>query len=178
GLAPGGNGSNRRREPGPGGRLPGDALVRGALGLPALHGGTGGTGARLAAIAALTRRSGGDPDRQRERRRAAGRCRRSSRGPGRPGPPGSRDDEPPSRRGFLRGRLGAPALRVRPGAAGALCPSRGRARGPARRALSVTAIAIRPALSFVRIGFLNMLAYRARYYVGVLTYLFNVAVYY
>jgi ABC-2 type transport system permease protein len=42
----------------------------------------------------------------------------------------------------------------------------------------VTSIAIRPALSFVRIGFLNMLAYRARYYVGVLTYLFNVAVYY
>jgi ABC-2 type transport system permease protein len=42
----------------------------------------------------------------------------------------------------------------------------------------VTAIAIRPAISFVRIGFLNMLAYRARYYVGVLTYLFNVAVYY
>ena len=42
----------------------------------------------------------------------------------------------------------------------------------------MTSIAIRPALSFVRIGFLNMLAYRARYYVGVLTYLFNVAVYY
>jgi len=42
----------------------------------------------------------------------------------------------------------------------------------------VTAIAIRPAMSFARIGFLNMLAYRARYYVGVLTYLFNVAVYY
>jgi ABC-2 type transport system permease protein len=37
---------------------------------------------------------------------------------------------------------------------------------------------MRPALSFARIGFLNMLAYRARYYVGVLTYLFNVAVYY
>ena len=42
----------------------------------------------------------------------------------------------------------------------------------------MTAISIRPALSFARIGFLNMLAYRARYYVGVLTYLFNVAVYY
>ena len=42
----------------------------------------------------------------------------------------------------------------------------------------MTAIAIRPAMSFARIGFLNMLAYRARYYVGVLTYLFNVAVYY
>ncbi len=33
-------------------------------------------------------------------------------------------------------------------------------------------------MPFARIGFLNMLAYRARYYVGVLTYLFNVAVYY
>lgn len=42
----------------------------------------------------------------------------------------------------------------------------------------MTALALRPALSFARIGFLNMLAYRARYYVGVLTYLFNVAVYY
>ena len=42
----------------------------------------------------------------------------------------------------------------------------------------MTAQVLRPALSFVRIGFLNMLAYRARYYVGVLTYLFNVAVYY
>jgi ABC-2 type transport system permease protein len=39
-------------------------------------------------------------------------------------------------------------------------------------------IQIRAALPFARIGFLNMLAYRARYYVGVLTYLFNVAVYY
>jgi len=36
----------------------------------------------------------------------------------------------------------------------------------------------RAALPFARIGFLNMLAFRARYYVGVLTYLFNVAVYY
>jgi ABC-2 type transport system permease protein len=34
------------------------------------------------------------------------------------------------------------------------------------------------ALPFARIGFLNMLAYRARYYVGILTYLFNVSVYY
>ena len=34
------------------------------------------------------------------------------------------------------------------------------------------------ALPFARVGFMNMLAYRARYYVGVLTYLFNVAVYY
>jgi ABC-2 type transport system permease protein len=42
----------------------------------------------------------------------------------------------------------------------------------------LTSVALRPALSFVRIGFLNMLAYRARYYVGILTYLFNVAVYY
>lgn len=36
----------------------------------------------------------------------------------------------------------------------------------------------RSAVPFARIGFLNMLAYRARYYVGVLTYLFNVSVYY
>ena len=36
----------------------------------------------------------------------------------------------------------------------------------------------RAAVPFARIGFLNMLAFRARYYVGVLTYLFNVAVYY
>ena len=36
----------------------------------------------------------------------------------------------------------------------------------------------RAALPFARIGFLNMLAFRARYYVGVLTYLFNVSVYY
>lgn len=40
------------------------------------------------------------------------------------------------------------------------------------------ALALARAIPFVRIGFLNMLAYRARYYVGVLTYLFNVAVYY
>ena len=36
----------------------------------------------------------------------------------------------------------------------------------------------RAAVPFARIGVLNMLAFRARYYVGVLTYLFNVAVYY
>jgi len=36
----------------------------------------------------------------------------------------------------------------------------------------------RAAIPFARIGFLNMLAFRARYYVGVLTYLFNVSVYY
>ncbi len=36
----------------------------------------------------------------------------------------------------------------------------------------------RSAVPFARIGFLNMLAFRARYYVGVLTYLFNVSVYY
>ena len=42
----------------------------------------------------------------------------------------------------------------------------------------MTTVALRHALPFARIGFLNMLAYRARYYVGVLTYLFNVAVYY
>lgn len=42
----------------------------------------------------------------------------------------------------------------------------------------MTAKTLSVALPFARIGFLNMLAYRARYYVGVLTYLFNVAVYY
>ena len=44
--------------------------------------------------------------------------------------------------------------------------------------MSALALAWRAAYPFARIGFLNMLAYRARYYVGVLTYLFNVAVYY
>src|SRR6266536_3521506 len=44
--------------------------------------------------------------------------------------------------------------------------------------MSAAAVNLRGALPFARIGFLNMLAYRARYYVGVLTYLFNVAVYY
>lgn len=43
---------------------------------------------------------------------------------------------------------------------------------------SEAALALARAVPFARIGFLNMLAYRARYYVGVLTYLFNVAVYY
>ncbi|HKF45624.1 MAG TPA: ABC-2 family transporter protein [Thermoanaerobaculia bacterium] len=44
--------------------------------------------------------------------------------------------------------------------------------------MSAAAINLRAAIPFARVGFLNMLAYRARYYVGVLTYLFNVAVYY
>ena len=44
--------------------------------------------------------------------------------------------------------------------------------------MSAAAGTWRAALPFARIGFLNMLAYRARYYVGVLTYLFNVAVYF
>jgi ABC-2 type transport system permease protein len=34
------------------------------------------------------------------------------------------------------------------------------------------------ALEFLRIGFLNMLAFRLRYYTGVITYLINVSVYY
>lgn len=42
----------------------------------------------------------------------------------------------------------------------------------------MTGWTLSPALPLARIGFVNMLAYRARYYVGVLTYLFNVAVYY
>ncbi|MFN2385298.1 MAG: ABC transporter permease [Thermoanaerobaculia bacterium] len=44
--------------------------------------------------------------------------------------------------------------------------------------MTAGARALARALPFARIGFLNMLAYRARYYVGVLTYLFNVSVYY
>jgi ABC-2 type transport system permease protein len=44
--------------------------------------------------------------------------------------------------------------------------------------LADTGRPLRAALPFARIGFLNMLAYRARYYVGILTYLFNVTVYY
>src|SRR5712692_9073220 len=44
--------------------------------------------------------------------------------------------------------------------------------------MSTAVGSLRRALPFARVGFLNMLAYRARYYVGVLTYLFNVAVYY
>jgi len=44
--------------------------------------------------------------------------------------------------------------------------------------VSAAVVALRRALPFARIGFLNMLAYRARYYVGILTYLFNVSVYY
>lgn len=44
--------------------------------------------------------------------------------------------------------------------------------------MSSAAARRRTVLPFARIGFLNMLAYRARYYVGVLTYVFNVAVYY
>jgi ABC-2 type transport system permease protein len=44
--------------------------------------------------------------------------------------------------------------------------------------MTAAAASLRRALPFARVGFLNMLAYRARYYVGVLTYLFNVAVYY
>jgi ABC-2 type transport system permease protein len=44
--------------------------------------------------------------------------------------------------------------------------------------VSAVPAAWRTAVPFARIGFLNMLAFRARYYVGVLTYLFNVSVYY
>ncbi|MEX0879203.1 MAG: ABC-2 family transporter protein [Thermoanaerobaculia bacterium] len=44
--------------------------------------------------------------------------------------------------------------------------------------MSAASATWRSTVPFARIGFLNMLAFRARYYVGVLTYLFNVAVYY
>ena len=49
---------------------------------------------------------------------------------------------------------------------------------PARALGGATVSPWRAAIPFARIGFLNMLAFRARYYVGVLTYLFNVSVYY
>ena len=52
------------------------------------------------------------------------------------------------------------------------------ARPVAPRMTGAVSATRRAALPFARIGFLNMLAYRARYYVGVLTYIFNVAVYY
>jgi ABC-2 type transport system permease protein len=52
------------------------------------------------------------------------------------------------------------------------------AAAPARAADPRAVSPWRAAASFARIGFLNMLAFRARYYVGVLTYLFNVSVYY
>ncbi|HEY3203923.1 MAG TPA: ABC-2 family transporter protein [Thermoanaerobaculia bacterium] len=44
--------------------------------------------------------------------------------------------------------------------------------------MNAASATVRSAFPFARIGFLNMLAFRARYYVGILTYLFNVAVYY
>jgi ABC-2 type transport system permease protein len=37
---------------------------------------------------------------------------------------------------------------------------------------------VRPYLAFARTAFLNLLAYRARYFVGILTYFFNVTVWY
>src|SRR5204862_2945217 len=79
---------------------------------------------------------------------------------------------------FLRRRLGPAPVCVRTGAPGAVPgPGHNPGRAPANER-AVTTPAFRHALPFARIGFLNMLAYRARYYVGVLTYLFNVAVYY
>jgi ABC-2 type transport system permease protein len=39
-------------------------------------------------------------------------------------------------------------------------------------------VAMRPYVAFARTSFLNLLAYRARYFVGVLSYLFNVTVWY
>ena len=57
-------------------------------------------------------------------------------------------------------------------------PSFGLSRPPFAQRTPRSKANLRAALPFARIGFLNMLAYRARYYVGVLTYLFNVAVYY
>lgn len=44
--------------------------------------------------------------------------------------------------------------------------------------VSAAAGAIAPYLAFARTSFLNLLAYRARYFVGILTYFFNVTVWY
>jgi ABC-2 type transport system permease protein len=44
--------------------------------------------------------------------------------------------------------------------------------------MNATATSLAPYLEFGRIGFLNVLAFRLRYYTGILTYLINVTVYY
>ena len=44
--------------------------------------------------------------------------------------------------------------------------------------MSALAAAARPYLAFARTSFLNILAYRARYFVGILTYFFNATVWY
>lgn len=49
------------------------------------------------------------------------------------------------------------------------------ALAPPRRGL---AAALAPYLEFSRVGFINILAFRLRYYTGILTYLINVTVYY
>src|SRR5262249_52226133 len=103
---------------------------------------------------------------------------------GRP-PPLSPRDRPP-RGGARDGRQGdrQPLRGLRPEDRGARDRGRRQAHLPGRHLLSAASPAASPAspwraaLPFARIGFLNMLAFRARYYVGVLTYLFNVAVYY
>ena len=44
--------------------------------------------------------------------------------------------------------------------------------------MSARPSALAPYLEFSRIGFVNILAFRLRYYTGILTYLINVTVYY
>ncbi len=44
--------------------------------------------------------------------------------------------------------------------------------------MNALAPALRPYLEFSRVGFVNILAFRLRYYTGILTYLINVTVYY
>jgi len=44
--------------------------------------------------------------------------------------------------------------------------------------VDAAAAALRPYAAFARTAFLNLLAYRARYFVGILTYFFNVTVWY
>ncbi|MGH9591528.1 MAG: hypothetical protein ACRD5L_00445, partial [Bryobacteraceae bacterium] len=44
--------------------------------------------------------------------------------------------------------------------------------------MSARSHALAPYVEFSRIGFVNILAFRLRYYTGILTYLINVTVYY
>ena len=44
--------------------------------------------------------------------------------------------------------------------------------------MSALARAISPYLEFTRVGFVNILAFRLRYWTGIITYLINVTVYY
>ncbi len=56
--------------------------------------------------------------------------------------------------------------------------SGGRPSGEAKARMSRTLRLLSPYVAFARTSFVNLLAYRARYFVGVLTYFFNVTVWY